>query len=798
MAYDPSVRLKNVFTNHAVSVYKLTLSDFIYKRVDTLRSIAELPNCGNTTLKELCEILELYLNDLPEVENPEPYEQELTDSTVTSIGNDILSKTIVEVASGKIHSVRLRNVLNDPNNYFVKELTLQDYLANTKEIRRKLGKLENCGKKTINELFEIIGEYIKECCNPPEEETGELSVADLIEIICSSLENKELIILEHRFGLHGKELLSLEELGEKYSVTRERVRQIGEKAVKKMSWSRHKTKLAQTLVRDKDYIASHVFTDSGIVLSEDLFQISRENIPPETALALKIVYGSTAEWLNSSFPTVPGGWSQGKYQEQDILLWIKQFDEVLSALNLPVPFVLITEKSNLSLDAINLCFSRDKTLSLFDGMIFKGAVGRRKRRVARLFRLLCASGALTISELISRYNTLFPDESCSGRDAEIVMTDAPHLFLCLGEEGWASLPLLALGAYAHEGNVNESLPSEIEDSDEIEVNTGISSLLKQILEENGPLHFVDLRAIFMSLHGGVYSKSSIGPILINNDAFLRLAPGVYGLASHLIEVSEGCTQSKILLKERDCGLYVMSRYAGEKMNSYPWWTPRMEYEWCKWGQQELNEDNFGSLLAVSDPHLWQVEESELQYWLRVKEKKGHYRIETAHKHMLKDCIPTFRDLYALAIVTGKYGSMNWVRANRVLGRRIDDNHVASHLCILIALGVLASASHWQLQHPAGERFLVTLQELALELTKQPNLTWSTEFGRGYIINIEESIRLINLGWVNMDGFADLIDMIRSPICCQDHQPTSLDLILNQTELSDTSDIFNDLIQDLLN
>lgn len=40
-------------------------------------------------------------------------------------------------------------------------------------------------------------------------------------------------IVSHRFGINGKEELSLEAIGEKFSLTRERVRQIVDKTIRR-------------------------------------------------------------------------------------------------------------------------------------------------------------------------------------------------------------------------------------------------------------------------------------------------------------------------------------------------------------------------------------------------------------------------------------------------------------------------------------------------------------------------------------------------------------------------------------
>ena len=57
---------------------------------------------------------------------------------------------------------------------------------------------------------------------------------DLDEILRSKLSNKEYEIIKMRFGYYNGRVMTLEEVGEKYHVTRERIRQIEAKAIQKL------------------------------------------------------------------------------------------------------------------------------------------------------------------------------------------------------------------------------------------------------------------------------------------------------------------------------------------------------------------------------------------------------------------------------------------------------------------------------------------------------------------------------------------------------------------------------------
>ncbi len=68
----------------------------------------------------------------------------------------------------------------------------------------------------------------------PEEEMLEKHLKDSINTTLKTLSEKEQTIINYRFGLNGKEALSLSEIGRKFNVTKERIRQIEKRAIKKL------------------------------------------------------------------------------------------------------------------------------------------------------------------------------------------------------------------------------------------------------------------------------------------------------------------------------------------------------------------------------------------------------------------------------------------------------------------------------------------------------------------------------------------------------------------------------------
>jgi len=88
-----------------------------------------------------------------------------------------------------------------------------------------------------------FGDFIEDkSASSPHEETSMTMLKDKIVDILDSLTEREREVLEQRFGLVDGYGRTLEEVGKQFQVTRERIRQIEAKALRKM---RHPTRLRQ-------------------------------------------------------------------------------------------------------------------------------------------------------------------------------------------------------------------------------------------------------------------------------------------------------------------------------------------------------------------------------------------------------------------------------------------------------------------------------------------------------------------------------------------------------------------------
>ena len=88
-----------------------------------------------------------------------------------------------------------------------------------------------CRPSSCNRLLDYLADNV----NPtPDEITFEKALSEAIEESLSSLKERESKILRLYFGLDGEDPMTLEDIGTLLGITRERVRQIKEKALLKL------------------------------------------------------------------------------------------------------------------------------------------------------------------------------------------------------------------------------------------------------------------------------------------------------------------------------------------------------------------------------------------------------------------------------------------------------------------------------------------------------------------------------------------------------------------------------------
>jgi len=94
----------------------------------------------------------------------------------------------------------------------------------------------------------FLGDFIKDTTTPtPYDTASKQLLKENIEEVLSTLSDREAKVLKMRFGLDGYQPMTLEEVGKEFGVTRERIRQIEAKALRKLKHPSRRKKLQDYL-----------------------------------------------------------------------------------------------------------------------------------------------------------------------------------------------------------------------------------------------------------------------------------------------------------------------------------------------------------------------------------------------------------------------------------------------------------------------------------------------------------------------------------------------------------------------
>src|SRR5438128_1791023 len=135
-------------------------------------------------------------------------------------------RTGEEEALDKLVRSNLRFVVSVAKKYQNQGVALSDLINE--------GNLSLAAPLTPGEDNKLL-DYLPDTTNPgPDDEIFEHALTESIEKVLSTLKDREAKILRLYFGLEGQDPMTLEEIGSQLGITRERVRQIKEKALARL------------------------------------------------------------------------------------------------------------------------------------------------------------------------------------------------------------------------------------------------------------------------------------------------------------------------------------------------------------------------------------------------------------------------------------------------------------------------------------------------------------------------------------------------------------------------------------
>jgi RNA polymerase primary sigma factor len=109
----------------------------------------------------------------------------------------------------------------------------KEHVADLINISRELVSLET--PVYAEKDSSILGDFVEdEGYKSPDSQVVEKALKDDINDVLTTLTEKESEIVQFRFGLNGRSPLSLKEIGDRYNLTKERIRQIEKKALRRL------------------------------------------------------------------------------------------------------------------------------------------------------------------------------------------------------------------------------------------------------------------------------------------------------------------------------------------------------------------------------------------------------------------------------------------------------------------------------------------------------------------------------------------------------------------------------------
>lgn len=664
------------------------------------------------------------------------------------------------IMTGELISARLLNVLRLSS---IPDRPLVDVLNDFQSVSCEMLRYPNCGRKSVNEFRTLCERYVARslaetglrdrelqrsiglifhrptpASNPDYTlepvDTAEASVPNISPVprhntlierlgwLLDELDGRAADIIRKRYGFGDASPASLEEVGEVYGVTRERIRQIEAKSLKRLRIRTRRAPLDELLAAEAPAEWARLSKGRNILRCPQKSLLS-----PEVQLALDLLDMDLVDWLNNIAVALPYGW-HARGADAD---WLSQVGAAAEAVlcNQPIPVAI----SGLGIDAptrdIEVACELVLGRRVWGGYIVPQRVGARLARALGLHALLAARPTRTpVDELVRQYHRCFPRDLCSGRDAEIVMEAAPHLFWEVEEDSW-----VALGAA---GPLPESTVDDAIEVATFEEESGtIAHALHLALEDRGPTRLTDMLDAAPKILPPGRSVNSVGPMLImRRDIFVRLLPGVYGLAQHVPRDGLPTEQVlSLLLNEQQARLYALARYAGEPIDLFPYWSPSAEYELCRWSRHSASREVFTSLLKVADVARWPLTSHDKEEWLFCQEREGRFELGSYLRQQIAYQLPDLDRIVAALIYAVETGSLNWMVGNRLTKRKLDSHGGVALLIVLLQLGALSAPPdhgfRWQMPHRVTDKASALQNRLRQELSRSGLISWESDVGR---------------------------------------------------------------------
>jgi hypothetical protein len=527
-------------------------------------------------------------------------------------------------------------------------------------------------------------------------------------------------------------------------------------------------KLIIEALRKSDKVIWQALADQdNLVYKDSLSQHIAVCLPGELLVGIKCVYDNVHNWLNNHAYQNRIAWYRSEYPQNVVLGTNKQLLEFEDRIPFPVPIQCLAAQLNVEKPLLKQALALSKNrFEIYRGYVcgfHKGARTLRAVRLHLMFFYRYPKRILSLEQIHVEYLDTYSDDDALPRDIVLAMVDNPHMFMKLGSFGWYSIMAEAGPDPYLQKDTSTTLHQLDQDKAQFffkrfDKEAFLLDFIREFVTKQGMAKPKEIEAYIREKYKDqVDEKSQIAPLIAGSHDLLQVAPTVYALReTHGNLDPQSATAERLLIKS-DLRWYVMSRYAGEPLNTFPLWTPAMECMWCRWAQKRATNPArsrlFQSLMYVADPRGWPVPDDEKRSWLEIQKWNSSYYLQQDCKHRIWSKVPPLRDLLAVSLCICRTAGMNWIRVNRASGYYFFDQHSVTHLAIMIALGALKSTDHWQKPHPIGPMAEYVFQKLLDALRNDPNSNWNSDIGlelRQHLLDIDADQ---DLGWATAEDLA---------------------------------------------
>lgn len=648
-------------------------------------------------------------------------------------------------------SARLDRMLRETE---LSETGLRTYVSDRERIDAWMLRTPNCGRRSVSELKASVCAHvfhILAAAGLSEQEAraaaevllsatarvepriegppDDLDLEEFIDWHLSRMKPRSREILTRRFGLNGAAKQTLEEIGTDLSVTRERVRQVEAKEIKRIRQLCARFPLTPYLDEERARLAGDLFGEGIHVRYADVDALSHR-LDGHLDLAVEAAGHRPLAWLTSTAHETRFGFLR---HDANLELFRACADTLAQrSVVTPMPRSLAALTAGLEPRHATAAVETELGWHVAHSYVFRRRPGRRALRTAMLHAILSCTGRPSgVADLLARYHEAAPSDLCSDRDLIIVMEGAPHLFLEIEEACWAALgpcgePPAPVG--------RDIEPTPLPDEEDIDDGT-VASALERALRERGPTRVGTLIDEAIDILPAGRSPRSVGPtLLMNPSRFVRALPGVWALWEQIPEEHELAVADHVdyLLNPAQARTYALARHAGEPWRVYPLWTPTAEMRLCRWARRHGDPELLSSLLAVATIDSWPTVPEDKAEWSDTKDQNARFELCFEPRQTYFALMPD--RVLALALALKDHGTLGWITVNRVLRYQACAHVAAKVLETLCRMGVAlapAGPHAWQRPHRAGPKLTEWIDRLTDVIHRTGTADWQHEDLRAF-------------------------------------------------------------------